>query len=83
MKRCFDNYSRSGSCACTSFNVFTALAERVDYKLSLSPAGQTAQQIIKTLGDHLALSNLILKSERLLKRKGVTTSAALSINARQ
>jgi hypothetical protein len=50
----------------TSCNVFTALAEGVGYKLSLSAAGQTAQQIIKALGGHLALSNLILKSEQLL-----------------
>lgn len=49
----------------TPMNVFTALAEGVGYKLSTSPAGQTAQQIIKALGS-LALGNIILKSQELL-----------------
>jgi hypothetical protein len=51
----------------TPFNVFTALADGVGYKLSLSPAGQTAQQIIKALGGHLSLCSIVLKSEQFLK----------------
>jgi hypothetical protein len=51
----------------TSFNIFAALADGLGYHLSLSPGGQTAQQIIKALGGHLAFSNIILKSEQLLK----------------
>jgi hypothetical protein len=49
----------------TPINIFTALAEGVGYKLSTSPAGQTAQQIIKALGS-LPLGNIILKSKELL-----------------
>jgi len=51
----------------TAFNVFTALADGVGYKLNLSPAGQTAQQIIKALGDHLSLSSIVMSSEKFLK----------------
>lgn len=51
----------------TAFNVFTALADGVGYKLNLSPAGQTAQQIIKALGGHLSLSSVVLKSSQFLK----------------
>jgi hypothetical protein len=50
----------------TPINVFTALAEGLGYDLSASPAGQTAQQIIKALGS-LALGSIILKSQELLK----------------
>ena len=51
----------------TSLNVFTALADGVGYKLNLSPAGQTAYQIIKALGGHLSLSSIVLKSAQFLK----------------
>jgi hypothetical protein len=51
----------------TAMNVFVALADGVGYKLSLSPAGQTAQQIIKSLGGHIALSSIVLKSAQFLK----------------
>ena len=51
----------------TPFNVFAALADGVGYKLNLSPAGQTAQQIIKALGGHFSLSSIILKSGQFLK----------------
>jgi hypothetical protein len=51
----------------TAFNVFSALADGVGYNLNLSPAGRTAQQIIKALGGHLSLSSIVLKSEQFLK----------------
>jgi hypothetical protein len=51
----------------TPFNVFNALADGVGYKLTLSPAGQTAQQIIKALGGRLVFGNIIMKSVELLK----------------
>lgn len=51
----------------TAMNVFIALAEGVGYKLNLSPAGRTAEQIIKSLGGHLSMSSIILKSAQFLK----------------
>lgn len=51
----------------TSMNVFVALADGLGYILGLSPAGQTAQQIVKALNGHLALSSVILKSAQFLK----------------
>jgi hypothetical protein len=51
----------------TPENVFSALAEGVGYQWRMSPAGRTAQQIIKALGGYLSSISFVLKSEQFVK----------------
>jgi hypothetical protein len=47
-------------------NIFSALAESVGYKLSLSPAGRTCEQIIAALGG-LKMIGIATRSPDLLR----------------
>lgn len=51
----------------TPMHVFQALVDGVGYELDLSPAGRTAQQIIKALGGYLPISSVVMKSAEFLK----------------
>jgi hypothetical protein len=47
-------------------NIFSSLAESVGYKLSLSPAGRTCEQIISAVGG-LKMIGIVTRSPELLR----------------